>query len=150
MTEPTFVKLNSDWNAEPNAPAPDVAVTGDQVILRFYLNYMLYPRFAEEEVGSLVFSRCSRWRLGETNDKGWHMGKSCYARIAPTWGEFYELIGEDPALDLPIDWKRISSDARKERHFLFYLRDNTFECVAADWSFEVDEADTKRRASIAQ
>jgi hypothetical protein len=136
---PTFLKLNDDWNAEPNAPAPEIEQSDSTIVLRFYLNPWLYPRFLEEEVGALIFVGCSRWRLGPTNDEGWYMGQCRYSRIAPEWGELYEIIGDDPVRNAPNDWRRIAPDASGDRHFLFYLRDGTFECMAADWSFKRDE-----------
>lgn len=145
-----FDKLNADWNAEPNAPEPDVERLGDTIVLRFYLNHFLYPDFAEEEVGSLTFHGCCRWRLGPTNDEGWYMGQYRYSRVAPEWGEFYEIIGEDVARDIPTDWWRLGPDIPIIRHFLFYLRDGTFECMAKDWKFERDAADTLRRAERIQ
>jgi len=136
---PTFLKLNADWNAEPNAPAPEIEQSGGAIVLRFYLNHV------EEDVGALIFVGCSRWRLGPTNDEGWYMGQCRYSRTAPAWGEFYEVIGDDPKRDAPNDWHPIAPDATGDRHFLFYMRDNTFECMAADWSFKQDELDTLRR-----
>jgi hypothetical protein len=56
--------------------------------------------------------------------------------LAPEWGEFYEIAGPDRHLMDPIDWKIASGAANPARHFLFYFRDNTFECIAADWVFE--------------
>ena len=47
------MKLNANWNAEPNAPDPKVEVFGDTVVLRFVLNYHLYQQFAEEQPGTL-------------------------------------------------------------------------------------------------
>jgi hypothetical protein len=142
----TFLKLNHDWNAEPNAPAPEIEQSGSAIVLRFYLNHQIYPRFVEEDVGALIFVGCRRWRLGPTNDEGWYTGQCRYSGIAPKWGEFYEVIGNDPVRDAPDDWHRIGPEANHDRHFLFYLRDHTFECMAADWSFQHDEMATLRRA----
>lgn len=38
MSQLTFLHLNPDWNAEPNAPALKVAVEGSTVMLSFFLN----------------------------------------------------------------------------------------------------------------
>jgi hypothetical protein len=62
-------------------------------------------------------------------------GKGRYARLAPAWGEFYEIKGEDPQLNNPEDREEIGADRPTSRHFLFYLRDEAFECVAESWSF---------------
>jgi len=133
---PAFVKLNARWNAEPNAPHPEVEIVGSTVVFRFTLNPWAFPEFPEGSVGSLTFSGCSRWRLGDTNDEGWYLGQCRYSGIAPEWGEFYELVGADIRRDLPTDWQVIAAaDHASARHFLFYLRDETFECLALDWTF---------------
>jgi hypothetical protein len=36
---------------------------------------------------------------------------------------------------LPDDWVNVRNEP-SGRHFLFYFRDSTFECFAADWMFE--------------
>ncbi len=132
---PQFRQLNSNWNAEPNAPDPSVTVMGVNLRLSFVLNPFI-GHFVEGEKGALVFARCSRWRLGSTNDEGWYRGQCRYSRSAPAWGEFYELVGEDAAMLQPDDWHVLSPAAAADRHFLFYLRDMTFECLASDWTFE--------------
>jgi hypothetical protein len=132
MKAPTFTKLNQGWNAEPNDPAERMSVEGSRVALSFALNPWAYDA-AEGESGRLTFTDCARWRLGPTNDEGWYRGACRYSGIAPVWGEFYELTGPDPDLDRPKDWRAATGSGA--RHFLFYLRDNTFECIAADWSF---------------
>jgi hypothetical protein len=130
-----FEKLNRDWNAEPNVPDEHVAVNGDQLELSFRLNPWAFDA-KEGEVGRLLFWNCTRWRLGATNDEGWYLGQCRYSKIAPNWGEFYEVTGIDPLVDQPEDWHEIRSAAPGNRHFIFYLRDSTFECIAAKWAFE--------------
>jgi hypothetical protein len=146
-TSPSFVRLNFDWNAEPNAPEAKVDVAGATVVLRFVLNPWLYQQFVEEQRGSLTFAECRRWRLGSTNDEGWFMGRCRYSGIAPEWGEFYEIVGDDLKRDVPLDWHRTGPDKPGARHFLFYLKDSTFECLAMDWSFKaepIDHADNSK------
>ncbi len=135
---PIFRKLNEEWNAEPNAPAPVVERAGDDLVVRFFLNPFKYKQFAEEDRGTLRFVDCCRYRLGPDNDEGWWRGQCRYRAHAPAWGNFYEISGDDPHLDEPTDWRVIKPDSRCSRHFLFYFRDGTFECVAMDWLFEPD------------
>ena len=134
--EPTFVHLNVGWNADPNAPDPKVNAERTDVLLHFRMNYMIYPNFTEEDVGFLRFTKCERYRLDSTNDEGWYRGQCRYSKIAPEWGEFYEITGDDPLKFAPEDWIVLPEAAFGRRHFLFYFRDNTFECIAADWQFE--------------
>jgi hypothetical protein len=92
MTMPSFRKLNAGWNAEPNAPEPFVKVAGEDALLSFVLNSFLYPDFSADEVGVIRFTARSRYRLGKTNDEGWYRGQCRYSKVAPAWGEFYELV----------------------------------------------------------
>ncbi|MFD1703866.1 hypothetical protein ACFSCV_12715 [Methylopila henanensis] len=135
MANPTFKLLSEGWNAEPNAPEPKVEVEGSWVRLEFYLNHHAYAA-SEEEVGRLSFQNSSAWRLGSTNDEGWYLGQCRYSGIAPNWGEFYELIGPDDRRSAPTDWNIRAPIGEGDRHFLFYFRDETFECFAENWTFE--------------
>jgi hypothetical protein len=135
-TDLSFRKLNEGWNAEPNAPEPVVEVSGTDILLRFFLNPFAFPQFALEDQGILRFPNFSRYRLGATNDEGWYRGQCRYSATAPKWGEFYELSGTDPCLDDPKDWKTVKEASSASRHFLFYFRDETFECIATDWVLE--------------
>ena len=133
-----FEKLNADWNAEPNAPDPRIAVENGSVVLRFVLNSQRYSRFPEDQEARLTFSECWRYRLGGTNDEGWYRGQCRFSKLAPAWGEFYEVRG-----DLLLDQGQLAWQAGPAspnpgtRHFLFYLRDETFECDADTWKLEV-------------
>ncbi len=135
VSSPRFLQLNRTWNAEPNAPAERVTVSGATVELDFEFNAFAFDAL-EGERGSLVFNDCARWRLGPTNDEGWYRGKCRYSDLAPRWGEFFEIVGDDPDRDLPSDWAVLSPTTQVHRHFLFYLRDDTFECLALDWRLD--------------
>jgi hypothetical protein len=135
MSTPTFRRLNEDWNAEPNAPFEEVAVSSTTVRLTFVLNPWAY-KAERGQKGRLTFEQCAIWRLGSTNDHGWYAGQCRYSKAAPAWGEFYELLGADDRQLEPDDWHELAPLTPEQRHFLFYLRDNTFECFAAEWRFE--------------
>jgi hypothetical protein len=129
--KPHFLQLNLGWNAEPNAPDPQVEVLGQDIVLRFYVNPFQFEEFEEDDVGFLRFSNCVRFRLGSTNDEGWYGGQCRFSKIAPAWGEFYEIAGDDMSTIGPTDWHAVSTKSTGGlHHFLFYFRDNTFECVA--------------------
>jgi len=135
MIAPVFKQMNRGWNAEPNAPSASIVQNGGDVLLRFFLNPWKFEAFSEEDEGMLRFSKVSKYRLGGTNDEGWYKGQCRYSKLAPSWGEFYEITGDDPVRDTPKDWKVLSAPLGDERHFLFYLRDGTFEAMARDWAF---------------
>jgi hypothetical protein len=132
-----FKKLNVDWNAEPNAPTPQIMLWDRDVILSFYLNALIYPRFKEGDIGQLRFRNCWRYRLGPVNDEGWFRGQCRFSKIAPGWGEFYEVSGDLLLEQCPSDWKEVSLKDNLQKHFLFYLRDSQFESDAESWTFSV-------------
>jgi len=134
MTDRTFVQLNHGWNAEPNAPNPRVRVNCSEVTVQFLLNPFQFEA-DEDELGLLTFMGCSEWRLGSTNDHGWYLGQCRYSSIAPAWGEFYEITGPDPLAHSATDWEATGNATEGGRHFLFYFRDETFECFADEWAF---------------
>jgi hypothetical protein len=131
-----FQQLNDGWNAEPNAPDPAIELRGDEVVLAFFANPFQFPRFSEEQRLRLHFTNARRYRLGPTNDEGWHRGQCRFSGAAPRWGEFYEVSGDLKLDRCPADWRVIRDSAQPSRHYLFYLRDQTFECEADHWSLE--------------
>lgn len=133
---PSFEQLNFGWNAEPNAPEPTVRLDNRDVLLSFYVNPFQYPEFGEGEIGTIRFVDCQKVRLGPTNDEGWYMGQCRFSKFAPHWGEFYSVTGDEAILSAPDDWQVLRPLDVSDRHFLFYFRDNMFECVAPNWQFE--------------
>jgi len=126
-----FIRLNNGWNADPNVSDESVLVDGHDVLLRFDVNAFQFPEFKYGEIGILRFVNCSRYRLGETNDEGWYLGQCRFSGLAPAWGEFYTVTGDPSSTDGPDDWVAVQrSTAENGKHFLFYLRESTFECVA--------------------
>jgi hypothetical protein len=144
-----FLRLNIGWNAEPNAPEPHVEVRGSDIILGFHMNAFQFPEFAEGENGYLRFANCVRYRLGPSNDEGWYRGQGRFSKIAPEWGDFYEVSGDPASSQGPTDWHVVSAEARgKAHHFLFYFRDETFECLAEQCFVEPKEDNALLRAAI--
>jgi hypothetical protein len=136
---PVFAQLNHGWNADPNVPEPQVRVDGSDVVLSFRPNSMLFPIFKFRDVAILRFTACSKYRLGSTNDEGWYRGQCRYSKLAPGWGEFYRISDEDPALaNRPADWHLVDASPQDRQHFLFYFRDDTFECMASGYVFDRD------------
>lgn len=134
-SRPVFTQLNSGWNANPNVPQERLEILGQDVVLSFDLNWYRFSGFRMGERGLLRFENVSRFLLSEVNDDGWYRGQCRYSRLAPKWGEFYEISGTDPLRDQPAGWEIVGNGGPRSRHFLFYLRDSTFECLAEDWGF---------------
>ena len=137
----TFRQLNEGWNADPNDPDPKVTVNGPDVVVSFRMNLFLFPQFTADDVGQLRFAACQRYRLGATNDEGWYRGQCRFSKLAPQWGEFYEVNGDLRLTKCPDDWVTLGRAQTSSRHFLFYFRDGTFECDASEWTFEVATAE---------
>jgi hypothetical protein len=137
-----FIKLNEDWNAEPNAPEPRIEITGARLRLSFYMNPYLYPQFSENDIGVLEFTRCRQYRMGAPNDEGFYNhGQSRYQQYGVEWGEFYLVDNSDWKANFP-DAKIIDGDipVNPLNHYLFYFRDETFEVVAEKYTFHVVKA----------
>jgi len=133
----TYEKLNDNWNAEPNAPQPEIMLLGEKLLLFFYMNYMLYPQYDEEDIGMLCFSQVQKYRLGPENDEGYYKGKYRYTNDELPWGEFYRISDDNIENEAIDDWK--INDIRNSgyNHYIFLFRDNTFETIAEDWSLSV-------------
>lgn len=129
-----FVKLSDTWNAEPNAPMPEIRLENGNAILTVFANPWHFPEFDEDDRIELRFTDVARYRLGPTNDEGWYRGQCRFSEIAPAWGEFYEITGDLRLEQAPRAWQFLRDPVRGDRHFLFYLRDETFECSARTWS----------------
>ena len=124
-----FVHLNKDWNAEPNAPEPMVSVSGDKLVVEFLVNPWAYEGFEEGDKARLEFSGCKRYRIGNINDYGWYRGQCRFSKLVREWGEFYEVQGDSLFEQCPDDWEDVGL-GEGLKHFLFYFRDNEFECQA--------------------
>jgi len=129
-----FVHLNKNWNAEPNAPEEEIEVINNDLSLSFVVNPWAYEGFQENQRAKILFHGCSKWRNGKTNDEGWYSGQCRFSKIAPDWGEFYEISGNLLLEKCPNDWHIINNKSGN-KHFLFYLRDTTFECDAESYEF---------------
>jgi hypothetical protein len=132
MTSIIFTRLDLDWSAQPNVPLPEVRTSGCALELRLLLTA---PQHAGQESNAvkLTFGNCRAWRWGDVNDEGWYRGQCRYGRLAPAWGHFYEMSGDVMLRDQPEDWQAMPEPGSGDRHYLFYLRDETFECIAENW-----------------
>lgn len=132
-----YIKLNKNWNAEPNAPNPVISRTDEGIALTFLLNSMVYQHIDDDDKGTLTFFDVYAYRLGVTDNEGYDHGQFRFKKEQLPWGEFYELIDSKWKNDFPED-KVILDDSinkNKLRHFIFFLRDKTFECLALDYQF---------------
>ncbi|WP_170325682.1 hypothetical protein [Ruegeria arenilitoris] len=133
-----FTKLNEDWNADPNAPMPATAQEGDDLWLRFRPNEWLNPSHLAQGHLFMRFVGCQRFRFTLINDHGWYGGQCRFSKLAPAWGEFYEVDGDFLEGGDTTPWNSVSAGADSASNFLFYFRDEAFECTALSWSLSTE------------
>lgn len=139
-----FIKLNNNWDAEPNAPMPKIAVnnTSSMTTLSFYLNWQIHADVREDDKGVLEFNNCFLYRLEPTNDEGFYRGKCRFSKTGIKWGDFYQVIDSNWRNDFPNDKKVVADNLENYidlKHYLFYFRDETFECIADSYKFRIDK-----------
>jgi hypothetical protein len=134
-----FIQLNNGWNAEPNAPEVDIKIQDNKVIVSFYLNAFIFKDFDEDDKGILTFQDCIQYRYGSPNDEGFYcFGQSRYKDFGVKWGEFYEVNDSDWKTNFPdvILMKNHIDNNKEYKHYLFYFKDGTFECIACDYDLK--------------
>ena len=90
--------------------------------------------------GKLIFNNCYMYRLGSPNDHGFYLNQFRYGPNNIEWGEFYELSDSNWRKDFPLDKVVVDDnlkDNKRLKHYLFFFRDNTFECIAENYDQEV-------------
>lgn len=137
-----FIKLNSNWDAEPNAPMPKVESDNEtsKIKVSFYLNAFIHKDVEEEDKGVLEFEDCYKYRLGATNDEGFYRGQCRFSKTGVQWGNFYQIEDSKWVENFPDDEIMIDNSLENSidlNHYLFYFRDNTFECIARSCSFKI-------------
>jgi hypothetical protein len=143
----SLIQLNPSWNADPDVPDSCARIDDCDVVLRFNLNAFEFPEFMVGENGVLPFVNSWRFRLGGANDEGWSLGQCRFSALAPEWGEFYAVVGDSESTKGPEDWVVMQTTSeRSGTHFLFYFRDNTFECVAEACVIEPTQENSLFRA----
>ena len=136
-----FIKLNDGWNAEPNAPDPCIKINGTDLVVSFLMGYFQFEECSEDDIGVLTFHNCVQYRMG-TNDEGFYMyGKDRFKPYGIKWGEFYRIDNSDWKTNFP-DPIRVSdcSGSKGLNHYLFYFRDEAFECIAESYEFRLTKA----------
>lgn len=131
-----FEQLNIGWNAEPNAPELNISVNDTDVIIEFYLNTFTNNGFSKEDKARITFHNCYQYRDGAPNDEGFYCyNQSRYKKYGVKWGEFYLVHHSDWIENFPSSIK-IGTVHDNLQHYLFYFRDETFECIASSYDIE--------------
>lgn len=135
-----FEQLNIDWNAEPNAPEVTVSISGNNVEVKFFLNTLLFENSDEQNIAKLIFHDCLQYRYGSPNDEGFYIhNQSRFKELGVKWGEFYLVHNSDWEKMFP-DRVHVSDQSLDGlKHFLFYFKDGTFECIAKDYELLIEK-----------
>ncbi len=133
----TNTLLTIDWNADPNSPEVTLTVENTTVILVFYINYFLYERFQEGDKARLTFLNCQKFSFNTMNDEGYFLGQYRYKHNELPWGEFYK-IETNWKVDFPTKHTILMGNPnhKNQSHFIFFFKDNTFECVSEEYHLE--------------
>lgn len=136
MKKITFERLNVDWNAEPNAPNVKIDVHKHDVVLEFYLNPFEYDNFSEGDKAKIAFRNCFQYRFGFPSDEGFYIyNQSRFKKYGVNWGEFYLVHNSDWKEDFPNPLV-VGGQGENMKHYLFYFKDDTFECIAEKYDIE--------------
>ena len=133
----TNTLLTTDWNADPNAPEVKLTAEGSSVTLDFFVNYFLFDKFKEGDKARVIFLNCLKYSFNSMNDEGYYMGQYRYKSTDLPWGKFYKL-DTNWETDFPARHVTLFEMADKAilNHYIFFFKDNTFECVAESYQLE--------------
>jgi hypothetical protein len=130
-----FTKITNYWNADPVSPEIELEVVGNDLTMEIFVNYLVFDNFNEGDKAKITFKNCSKYSLNICNDEGYYYGQYRTNPNKLPWGEFYEIIkGLDRNFPDPI--VNLQDDNTNKRHFIFFFKDETFECLASDFSTE--------------
>lgn len=130
-----FKKISTDWNADPVSPEVDLQVEDNDLIMDVFLNYFAFTEFKHGDKVKIRFLDCSEYSLNTCNDEGYYYGQYRIKQSELPWGEFYELkSGVDRVLPEPVI--RIQKDFKDKKHYIFFFKDATFECLASNFELK--------------
>lgn len=134
-----FKKLNTNWNAEPNAPNLQIEEGEDYLELIFDINTFQFDYLDEGDKGAIEFVEVFRYFIGTTNADGYLKGEHRYSNEQLPWGEFYELLESNWRTEFPQNSEIINPNLDKSelRHFIIFFRDQEVECLANDCFFSL-------------
>lgn len=132
-----YQKLNKNWNAEPLAPELTIAKTENCLELTFSLDSAAYQHIDAGDTGTHAFVDVYAYRLAAADEAAYKQGQYRFKNEELPWGPFYELVNSQWKKDFPSDKLIVNESAKKDklRHFIFFFKENVFECLASEYSF---------------
>lgn len=140
MTQISLSRLNANYESDPNVAIPLLGLYNDELTLIFALNYFTFP-YKEDEKGRIKFSKCAAIRIGGPNDEGFLRNQHPLWNASlgsVKWHSFYEVMGT-PTEHFEAFYKNgaLMESAKNLRHFVFFMKEATFECLAESYKEEV-------------
>ena len=125
-----FVQINTGWNAHSVSPEIELSVEGIDLVMDVFLNHFVFDNIKEGDKARIRFKNCVEYSLNTCNDEGYFYGQYRTNPNELPWGEFYEIkSGLDKNFPNPIT--KIQNDSKDRRHYIFFFKDETFECLAS-------------------
>lgn len=126
--------LTIGWNADPETPELTIRAEKNILKLEFYLNNFLQTQFKENHKCSLIFHNCHKYYLGAPQTDIHQIGSGRFKAGELPFGEFYE-IQSNRKIDFPKQATILNGTIDPEvlKHYLFFFKDGTFECLASDY-----------------
>jgi hypothetical protein len=130
-----YNKLTKNWNADPVLPEIELEIDRNDLIMCIRLNHYVFDNYKKGDKVKIRFINCSLYSLNTCNDEGYYYGQYRTNPNELPWGEFYEIkSGLDRNMPNPI--VKIADDNSDKKHFIFFFKDETFECIASEYELE--------------
>src|SRR5688500_12817148 len=137
-----YIQITTDWNADPVSPEIKLNIDGSDLVMDIYLNHYVFDKYRNGDKVKIRFKSCAEYSLNTCNDEGYYYGQYRTNPNELPWGEFYEIkSGLDRNMPNPI--VKILSRDSAAKHFIFFFKDETFECLA--FGYELDFYNEKDR-----
>ncbi|AEA45787.1 hypothetical protein [Fluviicola taffensis] len=135
-----YTKLNKNWNVAQSETEPEISVEEIGLGFRFHLNHLQFPHIDEGDKGILKFQEVYAYNLEPINQEEYEQGKFRFKNEELPWGKFYELPNSSWRKDFSADKVVVNNSlkATKLKHFIFFLPNHIFECIAGEYRFQFE------------
>ncbi len=130
-------KLNNNWTATEIIDDVQIISIDDSIEIKFMLDASAHEHIDNGETGSIEFSNVYAFARTKINRAQYLENRFRYQPAQLAWGGFKELSKSKWDKDFPADMKIINSKQGKKkfRHFILFLNDEVFECLAMEYNF---------------
>ncbi|MDB5264657.1 MAG: hypothetical protein JWN64_228 [Parcubacteria group bacterium] len=135
MSTIIFSKINLDQEIDPNTASPKLEIYDRKVKLFFPLR--------SEKLGCIEFINCRGLRSGSPNDEGYYKYNDGFWNINDypeiEWHSFYEIKNAplEYLNQFYIQGEKTELSNPSLKHYAFFMKEGTFECLAEDYREEV-------------